>query len=83
MPPAIKKGNYLLKPRNMKKLTRDEMKSVMGGTGQLYNWQCQDVAGGPFISNACAYSNPIGPDCPEYYCYNTGVPCSTKTNGCS
>jgi hypothetical protein len=67
----------------MKKLTRDEMKSVKGGSGQLYNWNCQDVPGGPFISNACSATNPIGPNCPEYYCYNTGVPCTTKTITCS
>jgi hypothetical protein len=67
----------------MQKLSREEMRNVAGGTGQLTNWKCQDVKNGPYISNACAYADPAGgPNCPEYACMPDGT-CSTPTNGCS
>jgi len=73
--------------KNSKKLSRDEMKLVIAGTGQLTVWHCQDVPGGPYISVACATGDPIvvfgTSHCPEYSCFNTGVACSPSSGGCS
>jgi hypothetical protein len=73
--------------KDSKKLSRNEMKLIIAGGGQLTTWLCQDYAGGPYISSACAIGNPItefGPlHCNEYSCYNTGVSCPVSTGGCS
>jgi|GEM_PF-1915569 len=61
---------------NSKKLTRAEMKTIVGGTGQKYIWYCADYAGGPTgPPGTCSDTNPVT-FCSEYSCYNTGVTCS-------
>jgi len=65
----------------MEKLTREEMKKVVGGTGQLIWWNCWDTPRSGITSHACQATNPA-PACGEYICYDSGTTCTTKL-GCT
>ncbi|HWB26598.1 MAG TPA: hypothetical protein VG738_14035 [Chitinophagaceae bacterium] len=65
----------------MKKLTREEMKSIKGGALRLtiWKWKCYDMNGaGPYYT--CSRTDPTTA-CSYSSCTNTDVAC-TQTTGC-
>ena len=74
-----KRQFYKQKPIDMKnlpkKLSREEMKKIAGGTNKFI-WAC--YSGGTFLANVCSLTNPSDPanHCSGLTCTNTGVTCA-------
>ncbi|MBB3056709.1 hypothetical protein [Mucilaginibacter gotjawali] len=62
--------------KEMKPLSRAEMKKVTGGVLMKYIWHCRDTATSDYmIAGTCASSDPSA-FCGEYSCLNSGVVCT-------